>query len=107
MAKQRQQLTFTVDEAAACAHEVVNDDPAVPRDHSFVPDGTVAAMAGVAALSRELRALPASIRYALANAETSAGHISEDRLQGLAELIQNASDLDATEAEFMVDETHS
>jgi hypothetical protein len=54
----------------------------------------------VTVLSAELHALPASIRNALANAESNAGHIGEDRLQGLAELIQNADDLKATLAEL-------
>lgn len=104
MANQRARRTFTAAEAPACAHDVVHHDPATPRSHSLLPENPAAAAAGVIALSNELDALPASIRNALANAESSAGHISEDRLQGLAELIQNADDLGATSAEFFVDE---
>ena len=55
----------------------------------------------------QLRSLPASIRSALEGAESSAGHLSDDRLQGLAELIQNADDLGASDAVFAVDEAGS
>ena len=107
MAKQRVRRTFSAAEAPACAHDVVHHDPASPRTHSLFPENAAAAAEGVTALSKELNALPASIRNALANAESSAGHISEDRLQGLAELIQNADDLGATAAEFFVDEARN
>ena len=107
MAERREQRTFTADDAEYRAHEVVHHDPATPRAHSLVPTNGAAADAGARALSAELQALPASIRNALANADSSAGHISEDRLQGIAELIQNADDLGATIAEFTVDEIGS
>ena len=107
MAMQREQRIFSVEDARKRAHEVVHHDPATPRTFSLVPQDGLAADAGTLALSAELGALPASIRNALANAESSAGHISDDRLQGLAELIQNADDLGATFAEFAVDTTGS
>lgn len=107
MALQREQRIFTAEDARRRALEVVHHDPATPRIFSFIPRDGLAADAGVTALSDELKALPASIRNALANAESSAGHISDDRLQGLAELIQNADDLGATSAEFAVDATGS
>lgn len=107
MAKRREVQTFSADDAKSCAHEVVHHDPALPRAYALVPANRTAADAGVTALSAELHALPASIHNALANAESNAGHISEDRLQGLAELIQNADDLGATLAEFTVDEADS
>lgn len=107
MARQREEQIFTADDAKSRAHEVVHHDPAVPRAHSLVPADRDAANAGIAALSAELHALPASIRNALANAESNAGHISEDRLQGLAELLQNADDLGATHAELTVDQAGS
>lgn len=107
MATRRKQRLFTAQDTHKEAHEVVHHDPATPRTFSLVPQDGLAADAGVEALSAKLKALPASIRNALANAESSAGHISDDRLQGLAELIQNADDLGATYAEFMVDATGS
>jgi hypothetical protein len=107
LAERREERTFTANSASSCAREVVHHDPATPRIQSLVPEDRVAADAGVMALSAELQALPASIRNALANAESSAGHISEDRLQGLAELIQNSDDLGATFAEFTFDEKAS
>ena len=107
VAKQRLSRVFGAAEAPGCAHDVVHHDPASPRTHSLFPEDAAAAAEGVRALSKELNALPASIRNALANAESSAGHISEDRLQGLAELIQNADDLGATAAEFFVDENQN
>jgi hypothetical protein len=107
MAKRREERNLIEDDAECCAHEVAHHNPAMPRTQSLVPTNGAAADAGVRALSAELQALPASIRNALANAESNAGHISEDRLQGLAELIQNADDLGATSAEFTVDETGS
>ncbi|WP_122666720.1 sacsin N-terminal ATP-binding-like domain-containing protein [Pseudomonas viridiflava] len=103
MALQREQRIFTAEDSQWHAREVVHHDPATRRAFSFVPLDGLAADAGVAALSTQLKTLPASIRNALANAESSAAHISEDRLQGLAELIQNADDLGATSAEFVVD----
>lgn len=107
MATWRELRIFTAEGTHGCAHEVVHHDPRSPRTFSLVPQDGLAADAGVVSLSAELKALPASIRNALANAESSAGHISDDRLQGLAELIQNADDLGATFAEFAVDATGS
>lgn len=107
MARRREQRIFTAEDAVRCAHEVVHHDPAAPRTFSLVPQDGPAADAGVKALSAERQKVPASIRNALANAESSAGHISDDRLQGLAELIQNADDLGATSAEFAIDATGS
>ncbi len=107
MAIQREQRIFIEADTQRCAHEVVHHDPETPRTYSLLPQDALAADAAVAALSAELKALPASIRNALANAESSAGHISDDRLQGLAELIQNADDLGATFADFAVDATGS
>ncbi len=107
MAIRREQRIFTIEDTQRCAREVVHYDPATARTFSLVPQDGAAADAGVTALSDEIKSLPASIRNALANAESSAGHISDDRLQGLAELIQNADDLGATSAEFAVDATGS
>ena len=52
---------------------------------------------------RNCRYLPRSIRSALKRATDNAGYLSDDRLQGIAELIQNADDLGATEARLTVD----
>ncbi len=98
---------FEAADAAEYAHDVVHHDPKTPRAHLLVPVDDAAAVAGITALSLELRSLPPTIRDALANAESSAGQISADRLQGLAELIQNADDVGAKHAEIIVDEDRS
>lgn len=95
---------FTEHEAAEVARLVVQHDPTSSRKHTLVPADEEAAAAGVTELALQLRSLPASIRSALEGADSSAGHLSEDRLQGLAELIQNADDLGASNAVFAVDE---
>jgi hypothetical protein len=95
--------TFSAGEAGEFARLVVDHDPNTPRTHLLVPEDAAAADAGVRELARQLQYLPRSIRSALKRASDSAGYLSDDRLQGIAELIQNADDLGATEARLTVD----
>lgn len=98
---------FTASEATHMANQVTEHDPDTPRALALVPGDEAAAEASVRALVDRLHGLPKSIRSALKRAADSAGHLSDDRLQGLAELIQNADDLGATEATVAVDHTTS
>ncbi len=107
MANEPKRWVFTADEAVEAARLVVHRDPTSSRTHILIPADQEAAAAGVTELAVQLRSLPASIRSALEGAESSAGHLSDDRLQGLAELIQNADDLGASNAVFAVDEAGS
>lgn len=94
---------FAAEEATEVAHLVADHDPETPRTAALIPQDEAAAVAGVQALVGRLHSLPRSIRSALKRAADSAGYLSDDRLQGLAELIQNADDLGATEAFLLVD----
>jgi hypothetical protein len=98
---------FSVQEADEAAHLVADHDPETPRVIALLPENEAAADAGVLALVDRLHALPQSIRSALKRAGDSAAYLSDDRLQGLAELIQNADDLGATEATIAVDSSAS
>ena len=94
---------FAAEEASELAGAVVDHDPGTPRDAMLVPGDRAAAAAGVRELAVRLKGLPRSIRSALKRASDSAGFLSDDRLQGIAELIQNADDLRATHAYIAVD----
>lgn len=98
---------FLANEARAVALEVVDHDPAERRAHSLIPSDRAAADAAVVALSDQLRALPGSMKSALEGAAENAALLSDDRLQGIAELIQNADDLRAQHATFTIDELNS
>ncbi len=98
---------FSADDAVELARLVVDHDPDTPRTHLLVPEDAAAAAAGVRELAAQLQYLPRSIRAALKRASDSAGYLSDDRLQGVAELIQNADDLGATEACLTVDVENS
>lgn len=95
--------TFSAAEASELAEVVVDYDPDTPREHLLVPEDRAAAAAGVGQLAVRLEGVWRSIRKALKNASNSAGYLSSDRLQGIAELIQNADDLGATDAYISVD----
>ncbi|WBC08908.1 hypothetical protein [Micromonospora sp. WMMA1947] len=98
---------FAAHEASEVAHLVADHDPETPRTVALLPEDEAAADAGVIALVERLHSLPKSIRSALKRAGDSAAYLSDDRLQGLAELIQNADDLGATEATIAVDSPRS
>ncbi len=99
----RRERKFTAEEASAAAHEVVHHDPTQHRKVDYLPADAHAAAAGVEGLADELHGLAATFRYALQGAGDNAAHLSDDRLQGIAELIQNAEDLGATTASITVD----
>jgi hypothetical protein len=98
---------FSAAEASEVAEIVVDHDPDEPREHLFVPQDRAAAAAGVHELALRLKAVWRSIRKALKNASDSARYLSDDRLQGIAELVQNADDLGASHAYIAVDATRS
>lgn len=95
--------TYSAADVSELAHLVVNHVPDHPRTERFVPVDRAAADAGVRELASLLGSVFPSIRRALRNASDSAGYLSDDRLQGIAELIQNADDLGATHAHITVD----
>lgn len=95
--------SFSSSEAGELARAVVHHDPDTPQAELLVPEDAAAAAAGVRELAIQLQRLPPSIRAALKRASESAGYLSDDRLQGIAELIQNADDLGATEALLAID----
>ncbi|MFY1686185.1 sacsin N-terminal ATP-binding-like domain-containing protein [Micromonospora sp. WMMD730] len=103
MASELTPRIFAAHEASEVAHLVADHDPETPRTAALLPEDESAADAGVIALVERLHSLPKSIRSALRRAGDSAAYLSDDRLQGLAELIQNADDLGATEATIAVD----
>ena len=68
-----------------------------------MPVDAEAASASLTALTDEFLKLPPSIRGALGRATGNAAQLSDDRLQGLAELVQNADDEGADCAHFVID----
>jgi len=107
MAEERDRWVYAVDEAANGAQVVVDHDPDQPRTKDLVPLDRAAAEAGVRQLRRHLDGLPKFAQHAMNGAASSAGQLSDDRLQRLAELIQNADDLGASDAYFVIDEANS
>jgi len=95
---------FDAAEAAEAAREVVHHDPDTPWERIPIPADAGAAAASLSALSAEFLKLPPSIRGALGRATINAAQLSDDRLQGLAELLQNADDEGADTAYFHVDD---
>lgn len=95
---------FEAADAAAAAHEVVHHEPDAPWERIPMPVDAAAASASLAALAEEFQKLPPSIRGALGRATGNAAQLSDDRLQGLAELLQNADDEGAETAYFLVDD---
>lgn len=94
---------FDAAEAAEAAREVVHHDPDAPWQRIPTPADAAAAAASVAELAAEFLKLPPSIRGALGRATSNAAQLSDDRLQGLAELLQNADDEGAATAYFHID----
>ena len=96
---------FGATEAADAAREVVHHDPDTPWERIPMPVDAEAASASLTALAAEFMKLPPSIRGALGRATGNAAQLSDDRLHGLAELLQNADDEGADNAYFLVDGT--
>ena len=95
---------FEAGEATDAAREVVHHDPDTLWERIPVPADADAASASLSALAAEFLKLPPSIRGALGRAAGNAAQLSDDRLQGLAELLQNADDEGADAAYFLVDD---
>lgn len=95
---------FREADAVAAAREVVHHDPDAPWERIPMPADAAAAAASLSALATEFQNLPPSIRGALGRATGNAAQLSDDRLQGLAELLQNADDEGADTAYFHVND---
>ncbi|MBN0974579.1 MULTISPECIES: sacsin N-terminal ATP-binding-like domain-containing protein [unclassified Gordonia (in: high G+C Gram-positive bacteria)] len=93
---------FEAVEATEAAREVVHHDPDSDWERIPIPADASAASASLSALANEYQKLPPSIRGALGRATENAAQLSDDRLQGLAELLQNADDEGADTACFLV-----
>jgi hypothetical protein len=95
---------FTVADAREVAEQLMAaDDPTASAAGNVEPDSPLAAKIAVEHLNELLHGLPAFVRRALAGAERNADRLSDDRLQGLAELIQNADDVAASTVTFTVE----
>ena len=91
---------FDVAGAAAAAAVVLSEEADSADFVDVFPASEDAAAAAICALNREFQSLPAMVRKALRGAGRNAANLSHDRMQGLAELIQNADDVGATEIRF-------
>ncbi len=78
-------------------------DPKLASDApSFEPSTVPEARAAVQRLGKLFEELPGSIAKALGAARSSGSLLSANRLQGLAEIIQNADDAEASEVRFQL-----
>ena len=68
----------------------------------YEPEGGVTARAAVLRLGERFAGLPSVISEALDGARSSGELLSSDRLQGLAEILQNADDADASEVRLVL-----
>lgn len=93
---------FDYEDAETAADAVFEAELTKDPPPGAEPADEAAAAAAVRRLSDRFADLPAAIRQALRGAERNAAQLSDDRLQGLAELIQNADDVGATEVRFQV-----
>lgn len=95
---------FTAADALKVAEQLMAaDDPTASAAGNVEPDSPLAAKIAVEHLNELLHGLPAFVRRALAGAERNADRLSDDRFQGLAELIQNADDVGASTVTFTVE----
>ena len=93
-----------VSRAREAADHVFNSKLASP-DPSFEPTDTEEARAAVQHLGELWKRIPDSIAEALDAARSSGTLLSRDRLQGLAEIVQNADDVKASEVRFVATPT--
>lgn len=91
---------FDVAGAGAAAAAVLSEEADSADFVDVFPANEDAAASAIDALNLEFKSLPAMVRKALRGAGKNAANLSHDRLQGLAELIQNADDVGATEVRF-------
>ena len=86
------------EDAADRLFDARNDDVTPP----FEPSTLLEARSAVQRLGERFQGLPGAISEALDAARESANLISSDRLQGIAEIIQNADDVDASQVWIML-----
>lgn len=82
------------------AAELVFDDKSVPA--GFEPTNAEEARAAVQRLGELFEELPGSVKKVVDAARSSGSLLSSDRLQGLAEIVQNADDVQASEVLFQL-----
>ena len=80
------------------AAELVFDDMSVPA--GFEPTNAEEARVAVQRLGELFSELPGSVKRVVDAARSSGPLLSSDRLQGLAEIVQNADDVEASEVLF-------
>lgn len=86
-----------LEQARRAADQVFDETPV-----SFEPTNAEEARAAVERLNERFAALPGSILRALGTARSSGTLLSSNRLQGLAEIVQNADDVKASEVRFLL-----
>ena len=84
------------------AAEQVFDPRSAPSGPAFEPTSINEAQAAVQRLAELFEELPGSIAEALDGARSSGSLLSSDRLQGLAEIVQNADDVKASHVCFLL-----
>ena len=88
--------------AVEAAEQVFDPKPGVSP---YEPEDAREARAAVSRLGEIFAGLPVSIAEALDGARSSGTLVSSDRLQGLAEIVQNADDAGASEVRLLVTPT--
>ena len=94
-------LIGCAEEAADRLFDARNGDAAP----TYEPTSLHEAQAAVRRLGERFEGLPGAISEALAAARESANLISSDRFQGIAEIIQNADDVDASQVRLLLGPT--
>ena len=88
--------------ATEAADQVFDSLPGGGRGRHYEPVDELEARAAVERLGQRFRNLPGSISTALDAARASGAQLSSEKLQGLAEIIQNADDAGAAEVRFLL-----
>ena len=94
-------LIGRAEEAAERLFDARNGDAAT----TYEPASFLEAQAAVRRLGERFEGLPGAILEALDGARESANLISSDRFQGIAEIIQNADDVDASQVRLLLGPT--
>ena len=95
--EQNNQIALAEEAAEKIYNAKIGETPAV-----FEPPDIESASAATKRLGELFGNLPGSIAGALEAARDSAELLSSDRLQGLAEIVQNADDVEATEVKIVL-----
>ena len=90
-----------IERAKEAADQIFNDPKASPGP-SFVPNNTEEARAAVERLGELFEGLPETAKIAFDGARKSGILLSGKSLQGLAEIVQNADDAEASEVHFLL-----